>query len=42
MPPFLYHEKYSFQKYRNANNENTEIQILELRKYNLQIYINSK
>ena len=41
MLSFLYHEKYSFQIYRNTNNKNKEIQILELQKYNLQIYRNT-
>ena len=40
MLPFLYNEKYSFQIYRNTNNQNKEIQISELEKYNLQIYRN--
>ena len=37
MLPFLYHDKYSFQIYRNTNNKNEEIQISELQIYNLQI-----
>ena len=41
MLPFLYHEKYSFQIYRNTNNKNKEIQISEIQKYNLQIYRNT-
>ena len=38
MLPFLYHEKYSFQI---SHNKNKEILILELQKYNLQIYRNT-
>ena len=38
--PILYHKKYSFQVYRNADNKNTEIQISEVQKYKLEFYIN--
>ena len=38
---FLYHENYSFHIYRNTNNKNKEIQILEFQKYDLQIYRNT-
>ena len=40
MLSFLYHEKYSFQIYRNTSNKNKEIQVFEFQKYNLEIYRN--